>query len=120
MRFAHEIVGWNGFSEKQRELVWQRLLELRDGAVRSAVDIIDAGRLAEAARAYRIDDAELSPGNLIYEVLRCSRNVPDLALLGLRSRGTADTVAELYQHIEQELLTRSQAHYERNFHVPVG
>ena len=41
MRFAHEIVGWNGFNEAQREAVWQRLLELRDGAVRSAVEVVD-------------------------------------------------------------------------------
>ena len=32
-RFAHEIVQWNGYDDDQRDRVWRRLGELRDGSV---------------------------------------------------------------------------------------
>ena len=43
-RFAHEIISWNGFDESQREIVWSRLLELRDTCVR---DVVYAGAHAD-------------------------------------------------------------------------
>lgn len=120
-RFAHEIVGWNGFDDDQRRVVWERLHELRDGATLCHVEIVDPDCLAGHAERLRIPDLEsLSPGNLAYEVLRRSRSGASLEDLGLRAAPAAPALtAPLYQRIEQELFERSQAHYERYFHVPV-
>ena len=118
-RFSHEIVQWNGFDDEQQVLVWQRLRDLREGAVLSAAVIVDEQRLLECARLLKVPDhAELTIANVAFEVLRRSRNETRFADLGLRSRSPDQTVSQLYQHIEGELYTRSLAQYERNFHVP--
>ena len=118
-RFSHEIVQWNGFDDEQQVLVWQRLRDLREGAVLSSAVIVDEQRLLESAKLLKVPDcAELTIANVAFEVLRRSRNETHFADLGLRSRLPDQTVSQLYQQIEGELYTRSLAQYERNFHVP--
>ena len=121
-RFAHEIVGWNGFADAQREAIWQRLQKLRDGAVATYVAVVDRGALQ--ARAMQLvvparEDVE-STYEVAYQVL-LRRRVPvtELAADGLRlQRGVqADTSRELIRYIDQEFYARSRAHYERNFRI---
>jgi predicted Fe-S protein YdhL (DUF1289 family) len=122
-RFAHEIVQWNGFDDEQRELVWERLLDMRDGAVASLVAITDEEKLLAWAERFKVPEREaLSPGNLAFEVLRRVRGDVQPLDLGLEALGLpADTpvsAPELYRLIEQELFARSVARYERDFHIP--
>ncbi len=126
-RFAHEIVQWNGFAQDQRDRVWERLHDLRTGAVTSIVRIVDAKRLlATAIRANVPDAAQLPDAQLACEVLR---RMPGL---GLKLTGVGlDLVAEdggelctkdpveILRQIEGELYQRSLAHYEHNFKTPV-
>ena len=117
-RFAHEITGWNGFTDSQRERVWDRLLELRDGAALSCVRIESPDALACQAAHLKVPDAsELTPGNLAYEVIRRSRREDNMTAAGLLPRNDDADFPALFRRIEQELLLRSQAHYERYFHV---
>ncbi|MFV2089490.1 MAG: DUF1289 domain-containing protein [Pseudomonadales bacterium] len=117
-RFSHEIVQWNGFADDQRRLVWQRLHELREGAVLSCLRIDDEVLLRAEAELLGVPMlGSLSVANIAYEVLRRSRNEIELSLLGLSPLAGDQAASELYRHIERELFERSVAHYERNFHV---
>ncbi len=119
-RFAHEVTGWNGYADAQREAVWQRLRELRDAAVAEFVRIENEAVLLEAAARLRIAPMPGWSGlSAAYEILRRSRDTPDLASLGLtRSRFAAGIEAqELFGAIDREFYARATAAYERNFRI---
>lgn len=126
-RFAHEIVQWNGFREDQQDRVWERLLDLRTGAVTSIVKIVNAKRLLDSAILSGVPDAdELPSAQLAYEVLR---RMPSQGLkfdaVGLTwiANDGADLIAPdpvgILKQIEGEFYQRSLAHYEHNFKTPV-
>jgi len=147
-RFAHEIVGWNGYDREQRGAVWTRLLTLRGGATRHFVEVIDADLLttvaadtvpaAGAPRAAaggaarpmsavpvaRESAADPDPYLVAYEVLRQQVGAAEpldglLSRLGLRALDPAlAAVEDLLRRIDQEFYERSMAQYERNFRTP--
>jgi hypothetical protein len=119
-RFAHEIDQWNGYDDGQRQLVWERLYKLREGAVQAHLRIHDETRLMARAAAYRIPDlASLDVANVAYEVIRRAGRESDLAALGIAALQAAGSALELYERVEGELYRRAKAQYERDFHVPV-
>tara|TARA_Y100001933_G_scaffold236903_1_gene259284 strand:+ start:266 stop:718 length:453 start_codon:yes stop_codon:yes gene_type:complete len=124
-RFAHEIVQWNGFDQAQRSVVWERLLDLREGAVESLIAIDDPARLASAAAGLGLS-AETTPAaaNLLYEALQRLRwrdGEVVLSDLGARVRDPAQAelpVEALITLIDREFYQRSLAHYERYYRIP--
>lgn len=122
-RFAHEIVQWNGFDQGQRQVVWQRLLELRAGAVATVLEVVDEARLRDSApRLGMTSGAELDAANLIYELLqRLQWRDADITLDALGARPldvAAATPGELLALIDREFYQRSLAQYERNYRIP--
>ena len=127
-RFAHEIVGWNGYDDRQRALVWQRLHRLLAQSVRAHLRIVDEARLRAAAdeaavcAAAPLPEAEPLPLEVLaFQTLR--RNPVPLAMLGLASRETTASGTELdtretLQAIDREFHRRSRAHYEAAFKTP--
>jgi predicted Fe-S protein YdhL (DUF1289 family) len=117
-RFSHEIVQWNGFAEDQQLLVWQRLFELREGAVLSCLAVHDQALLLETAAQFKVPELEsLSIANVAYEVLRQGRSARPLSVLGLSSLHGDESAADLYQRVEKEFFLRSVAQYEHDFHI---
>jgi predicted Fe-S protein YdhL (DUF1289 family) len=126
-RFAHEIVQWNAFEEEQRQLVWERLLAIREGTVRDFLKLLDEPALRSGAKALRILEADAyDPFNLAYEVLRrLQRRPADLADIGLGLHPNQQLVMNaqnipkvLLERIDREFYHRSLAHYERSFRTP--
>jgi len=115
-RFAHEIIAWNGFDEDQRERVWQRLYNLRDGAVACHLQVVDEQVLLNLAEELRVlDRADLTVETLAFEVLRrCARRGQPLQSMGLTSERRLSPEA-LLEVIEQEYFKRSMARYEHDF-----
>jgi len=126
-RFAHEIVQWNAYDAEQRRAVWQRLLELRAGAVRCVLEIRDETRLREQARRLGLAAADdLVVENLLYELLqRLQWREPQMALgdIGIAVAAGIDVHLEpvpesLLALIDREFHLRSVAQYERSFRIP--
>lgn len=119
-RFAHEVVGWNGFDDTQRGAVWERLGELLDGSVGKFVEVTNRELLNERAAQLRVAQADaLSDQRLAFEVLQRSvADATDLERVGLRPL-TADcgNARELVRGIDHEFHNRSLAHYERNYRI---
>jgi len=116
-------VGWNGYDRDQRGAVWARLLDLRAGATRHLLEVIDAAALREAARPAAAEDQDLHL--LAYELLRQHAGAdqpaqPVLARLGLRvvDQTFPGAVEDLLRLIDLEFHQRSVAQYERNFRTP--
>lgn len=120
-RFAHEVTGWNGYRESQRDVVWARLHGLLAESVRVFVTIVDEPRLQAAAQDARVPDAELLPAEVLaYQTMR-RRGLP-LATLGLAPRDSpvagmdpAEDAREALRRIDREFYARSRAYYEASF-----
>ncbi|MCZ6641686.1 MAG: DUF1289 domain-containing protein [Gammaproteobacteria bacterium] len=126
-RFAHEIVQWNGFADDQQDRIWERLQDLRSGAVDSIVRIKDTKRLLASAISLNVPDADKhSQTQLAYEVLR---RMPSQGLkldaVGLAAisdgefESNVPDSGKILKQIEGEFYQRSLAVYEHNFKIPV-
>ena len=114
-RFAHEIVGWNGYLESQRDLVWSRLRRLLGESVRAHLRIVDEERLRAAALAAQVPDAAHLPADVVaFETLRRSPLPLDALGLAHVAPGTADA-RDAVLAIDREFYLRSRAHFEASF-----
>lgn len=124
-RFAHEIVGWNGYEETQRDIVRVRLARLLADSVRVFVAIVDEERL----RAGVGDAEDVAVELLAYRAL--SQTPASWTALGLQaSRRLAELQAAdadegagiasaALEAIDREFYLRSCATYEHSFKVRV-
>lgn len=125
-RFAHEIVGWNGYERTQRDAVWARLLALRAGATAHCVTVVDQDRLAAMTPEPGFGEPfDTDPHLRAHEGLRrLAGEAPALAEalarlgLVLRDGIRAASLEALLREIDQELFRRSVAQYERNYRTP--
>ena len=123
-RFAHEIVGWNGFEDSQRAVVWQRLGQLLRESVAACIAIDDEARLRTAATDCGLPTTggasiELLAFDVLRQHLARDEN-PQIAELGLAPVDETTTprrAAEATQRIDREFHERSLAHYERSYRV---
>ena len=122
-RFAHEIVQWNSYAPQQQERVWQRLGELRDAVVLHHLQISDEVLFSEACTSYDIEPSSKSAA--IYHLLGVLVKQPTaLTSVGLQLNpqvqpAAATAALDVLQAIDAEIYTRSVAHYERNFKIPL-
>ena len=114
-RFAHEIVGWNGYREHQRELIWERLYALLGQSVRVHLRIVDEERLRGIALDAKVPDAATLPSDVLaFQAMRF-RPLP-LGALGLAPlNGDAMDTRDVIAAIDREFHLRSRAHYEASF-----
>ncbi len=123
-RFAHEVVGWNGFEDSQRALVWQRLGQLLRESVAACITIDDEARLrAAAADCGLAPTADAAIELLAFDVLRqhlardADPKVSELGLAPVGDRAAPCRAANATQRIDREFHERSLAHYERSYRV---
>ena len=119
-RFAHEIVGWNGYRDEQRELVWARLHALLAQSVRVYLRVLDEAHLRRVAGEARVPDAATLPRDVLAFHAMRFRPLP-LAALGLAAHddGALET-RDVMAAIDREFHIRSQAYYEASFKTPTG
>lgn len=113
-RFAHEVVGWNGYAEPQRAAILQRLAELRDGALQRQITRAQLSELCTVAAALPLANADqMSPEARAYEALRSLAR--QRSPLPWTPAAPALTPLQLLTRIDREFYERSLAWYERSF-----
>lgn len=112
-RFSHEIVGWNGYTDAQQNIVWRRLKELHVQAIESIVriDNLSVFRFARSKMALTLPDA--------FVCLEFIRSKEVLADMGIKVRSDLEgsTHQVIVRAIDQEYFVRSRAYYERSFKI---
>lgn len=116
LRFAHEVQGWNGFSDSERRLVLTRLDRFLTLVLAMRVELFDVELLAAALDARRIPrDPARDPHRWLYDLLR--RSGPGLPEgCGFRVRPEWEGLsspAALCRLVERDWHALSVAHYER-------
>ena len=125
-RFAHEIVEWNGYEDVQREQIWTRLTQIRNEVMAVHLEI-DNRYLFQVAceKAYiKAEDDVEAMYQLLRYVVSKSDPLPAVGLGLVDAQAYAgmpdDAVAlEAIRRIDADIYAHAQAHYERNFKIPV-
>jgi len=119
-------VEWNGYSEAQREQIWVRLTQIRDEVMAVHLEIDNRYLFQVACEKAYIKD--LNDSEAMYQLLRyvVAKSDPlDAVGLGLVDAPSyeslpSDAVAlEAIRRIDGDMYAHAQAHYERNFKIPV-
>jgi len=116
-RFHHEVIGWNGYSDPQKQAVLQRLDRLLAPLIERRFELFDSERLQRqlVQQGIRFCQSQ-SPYCWVWSLLaRKARQIGSLADYGLALRPSAQgqTLPELYQAIETEFFALSEAYYQR-------
>ena len=123
-RFLHEVVEWNGYSEAEKTLVWQRLDQLLALVVGNYITVDSPALLETALLAQNLRcQAQFSPPARVPELLRAAGSrhpaYADFGLTALPAALDHDSGRALYDTISQEFHALSLAHYERSFLQPM-
>ena len=129
-RFSHEIVQWNGYDKDQQGLIWDRLTSLRDEVLDYLLVRNDEALYMTTCSEAGLADIDANEQR--YQLLRWmvrdnkTLNEAGMALVAdfvapaspNPNPNQTDTLTAL-QALDAETYSRSKAHYERNFKVPV-
>ena len=120
-RFAHEIVGWNGYTEEQKISILERLKQIKKEVVSQHLHIANHSRFEELCEEVGFESVNLDEKKyavLAYLITKSERlDFGGLEVAGL-CEGSLD-VSKLMSILESEMYVRAQAHYERNFKIKV-
>ena len=120
-RFAHEIVGWNGYTEEQKVSILERLKQIKKEVVSQHLHIANHPRFEELCNEVGFESVDLDEKKyavLAYLITKSER----LDFSGLEVTGLYEDsldVSKLMSGLESEMYVRAQAHYERNFKIKV-
>ena len=112
-RFAHEVTGWNRYTDAQCEAIWERLSKLLMQSIQEHLAIEGAAlRSAESAHELLSNLKDEVARDAAQDVTICLRR------MGLASQvrdSSINTLPALLAAIENGFLMRSEAHYEHSF-----
>lgn len=120
-RFAHEVIGWNSYSDEERQLIMRRIESLLSQVVENHIRVVDAKRLQQQLEEQRV---RIYPGLNIqcqaFEAIRTfGAQLKDLGWIGCEALPNYRhlSVGEIKKNIDDAFFRLSSAHYERYFPV---
>ena len=117
-RFHHEVIEWNGYTDVQKETVWNRLESLKVLIMKSNIFIENQVLLQSKLDSLKISYYDkVDPYCWVFDLIKqASQSINDLSEFGLKPLFEPDVeLVELKRLIEEELFTLSDAHYQRYF-----
>lgn len=118
-RFAHEIVGWNGYTEQQKNAIVHRLNEIKSNVMSQYIVVSDRAGYFSYCKSLGFDANESD--DEIYAVLSyLVTKSQKFEIAGISiSDEIADfsTASELMKFLESEMYARAQAKYEHSFKI---
>ena len=117
-RFHHEVIEWNGYTDIQKETVWNRLESLKVLIMKSIIFIENQVLLQSKLDSLKISYYDkVDPYCWVFDLIKqASQSINDLSEFGLKPLFEPDVeLVELKRLIEEELFTLSDAHYQRYF-----
>lgn len=115
-RYAHEVIGWNGYSEAQKQLVWARLEEQAEAVTASRLSVFDSILMAQALRGLGVRyHADRSPAFGALELLRAlGHQRVDLGRFGIAVLPAWEHLlpGDLHRELNTDLLLRAEATWD--------
>ncbi|SMF40681.1 hypothetical protein SAMN02745866_02638 [Alteromonadaceae bacterium Bs31] len=118
-RFSHEVIAWNGYSNKEKQAVLSRIQLLLAQVVANKFVVFDSGRLLQQIQNQKIRiNATANPYCWLFDLLKAGANqIHAMEEFGFRSRQNSENMSatQLRDAIDLEFFQLSCAHYERYF-----
>jgi predicted Fe-S protein YdhL (DUF1289 family) len=116
-RFAHEVIGWNSYTEEERSHIMQRIETLLSQVVQNHIRIVDVAILQQQLEQQRV---RVYPGLSLYcqafEAIRTfGGQLKSLDLIGCEALPPwrEHSIADLKKAMDEAFFRLSCAHYER-------
>lgn len=123
-RFAHEIIDWNRYDEAQKSAVMSRLTQLMMNVVKRYLLVIDANQLRQSLDSHGLRYRKDQPPECwAYDLFRQTKGrLARLTEVGIARLPEIESLPnhELWERLQYEFLTISEAHYERYFRQPLA
>jgi predicted Fe-S protein YdhL (DUF1289 family) len=120
-RFAHEVIGWNSYSDEERQLIMRRIEGLLSQVVENHIRVIDSAKLAQQMEEQRV---RIYPGLNVhcqaFEAIRTfGGQLKDLDWIGCEALPAYRhlPVSDIKRSMDDAFFQLSSAHYERYFPV---
>ena len=121
MRYAHEIVQWNGYNGQQQAIIWQRLEKIRNDAIAFHLQVSARDAFDSACKMANLTELDEIPRR--YELLRFAvvrgMVMTQIGMQTVDISVESEQALAVMQKLDQEIYQRSRAHYERNFRISV-
>jgi hypothetical protein len=118
-RFTHEVIHWNGYTEREKLIIDQRLENFLAQIVATKLRVVDVALLKRQLETQQISfPVNKSPYIWAYELLRAGASqLTDLAKYGLEldAEFRFSDLKQLRITIDGEFFVLSDAHYQRYF-----
>lgn len=120
-RYSFEVIGWNGYGAEAKLAVLKRIEKLVTQILENKLRIFSVPNLQAGLEQMKVQyDPALSPYCWLHNLLKkCHRDIVNIAEYGAYVLPDYQqlTLAELCELIDAEILTLTQAHFERYFDV---
>lgn len=111
MRFVHEVIDWNRYTEEQKKIIWRRLDEHLYIILPQFVRIYDPRKVLAASSRYQIPQPSHNLWRCVYNLIRFKdKRAVDFDECGFRLKQDCTLL-----DIDQQLYQLSAAFYERDF-----
>lgn len=118
-RYAHEVIGWNGYMEEQRRAVYQRLNQLLNQIISDKIAVVDEDKLVRGLASFRVRvNGDERKGCWVFNLLHAgATQIADLKPFGCQVLPAWQhlSIQALYQVIDTAFYELSCAHFERYF-----
>ena len=115
-RFVHEVINWNKYNAKEKEVVNSRLEEFKLLILKERFEILDLSVFENKLKENAINfNNALNPLTWIFDLLRAAGSQElDLTQFGIKALITYNPKT-IKDEINDELLKLSEAHHQRYF-----
>ena len=115
-RFVHEVINWNKYNTKEKEVVNSRLEEFKLLILKERFEILDLSVFKNKLKENAINfNNALDPLTWIFDLLRAAGSQElDLTQFGIKALITYNPKT-IKDEINDELLKLSEAHHQRYF-----
>ena len=115
-RFVHEVINWNKYNTKEKEVVNSRLEEFKFLILKERFEILDLSVFKNKLKENAINfNNALDPLTWIFDLLRAAGSQElDLTQFGIKVLITYNPKT-IKDEINDELLKLSEAHHQRYF-----
>ncbi len=120
-RYAFEVIGWNSYDPEAKQAVLNRIEKLICQILENKLRIFSVPNLKAGLEQLAVQyDPSLSPYCWLHNLLKkCHRDIDNLAEYGayVLPEFQPLPLGELCELVDREILTLTQAHYERYYNA---
>ena len=111
-RFFHEVRDWQNFTPAQRDLVWNRLAELKRACILTLVGVADEQLLKSRTDRFVVEHPDDQALRIYEAVVRCGGAFSDWGLVDPGIEPRQEAPQKLLESVDEEFFSRSKGLFD--------